>query len=431
LSQAWNIINNSICVVTMDSGILHLAGTTDTHIIQLGSSIDPEYRAPYRNGSQEYKYKYIGGNCKLFCASNMKYYLRDWETGYDGATPLQSVPLIDTCLEHKKIIDCHPNVDDVFDSILSIWNSNSVTKIKRELQNNIEQHSLVVIDSNAIGDNIGAMSVIEKWRSESNKKVTVLCKYPELFKNSYPNLTIHKKDNLNIEFQSSNGVWVLNDNIYTEKINTTYKFEYPLIEGYAKDFNTSCKDIKLKIDSINGERPIKNKYVCIGVHSTAQCKYWNYPGAWDDLCRMFRKKGLTPVCVERDYSFGINEYMNYVPGNAVKRIGLPLSDVINYIQHAEMFIGLSSGLSWIAQSLNVPTVIISNVTSKDNEFINEKTLRIYDESVCHGCIHKYKFDPGDWLWCPVYRNDEDRRFICTKAITPEYVMQQIENLYKI
>jgi hypothetical protein len=39
LSQAWNILNKSTCVVTMDSGILHLAGTTDTHILQLGSSI--------------------------------------------------------------------------------------------------------------------------------------------------------------------------------------------------------------------------------------------------------------------------------------------------------------------------------------------------------------------------------------------------------
>lgn len=46
--QSWHILNNAKCVVTMDSGVLHLAGTTDTHIIQLGSSIHPYYRAPYR-----------------------------------------------------------------------------------------------------------------------------------------------------------------------------------------------------------------------------------------------------------------------------------------------------------------------------------------------------------------------------------------------
>lgn len=430
LSQAWNVINKSVCVATMDSGILHLAGTTDTHIIQLGSSIDPEYRAPYRNGSQEYKYKYVGGECKLFCASNMKYSLRDWDNGYNGGTPIQSVTLIDTCLENKKVIDCHPKVDDVFNSILSIWNSNNNIKIENKSQE-IKQHSLVEIESNAIGDNIGAMSVIEKWRTETGKKVTVLCKSPELFRASYPNLIIYKKDDVNVEFKSSEGIWLIEDKIYTEKINTTYKFKYTLLEGYAKDFGISSEGVQLKIDAPNGERPIKGKYVCIGFHSTAQCKYWNHPGGWDDLCKMLRKKGLTPVCVERDFSFGIKGYMNEIPSRAVKRIGVPLNETMNYIQHAEMFIGLSSGLTWVAQALGIPTVIISNVTSKDHEFIDEKTLRIYNESVCHGCFHKYKFDSGDWLWCPIYRNDESRRFICTKAITPEYVMEQIEKFYKI
>ncbi len=430
IEQAWNVINKSTCVVTMDSGILHLAGTTDTHIVQLGSSIDPEYRAPYRNGSQEYKYEYVGGACKLFCASNMKYSLRDWEFGYNGGTPLQSVTLIDTCLENKKVIDCHPGVDSVFDSILTVWNSDNNNRVEVKSQK-IEPHTLVEIDSNAIGDNVGAMAVIEKWRLESGKKVTVLSNLPELFRLSYPNLTIYKKGSVDVEFKSQEGLWYIKNNTYTEKINTTYKFEYTLIDGYAKDFNITSENVMLKIDPANGERPIKGKYVCIGFHSTAQCKYWNSPGGWDELCKMLRKKGLTPVCVERDYSFGIKGHMNVVPNRAVRRIGLPMNEVINYLQHAEMFIGLSSGLSWLAQGLGKPTVIISNVTSKDNEYIDEKTLRIYDENVCHGCFHKYKFDASDWLWCPVYRNDEDRRFICTKAITPEYVMQQIENFYNI
>lgn len=431
LSQVWNVINNSLCVVTMDSGILHLAGTTDTYIVQLGSSIDPEYRAPYRNGSQEYKYKYIGGECKLFCASNMKYSLRDWENGYNGGTPLQSVSLIDTCLENRKVINCHPKVDDVFNSILSIWNSDIKNENKIEKIKKVEPNCLVEIESNAIGDNIGAMSVIEKWRLESDKKITVLCKFPELFRNSYPDLKIYKKGEVEIEYKLNEGLWYINDEAFTEKINTTYKFEYPLLEGYAKDFDITSKDVKLKVDSPNGERPIKGKYVCIGFHSTAQCKYWNHPGGWDELCKMLRKKGLTPVCVEKDYSFGIKGHFNEVPSRAVKKIGLPFNEVLNYIKHAEMFIGLSSGLTWVAQALGIPTVIISNVTSKDNEFSDENTLRIYDESVCHGCIHKYNFDAGDWLWCPIYRNDEDRRFICTKAITPEYVMEQIEKKFKI
>jgi len=218
---------------------------------------------------------------------------------------------------------------------------------------------------------------------------------------------------------------------HTEKIVTTYKFEVPLLEGYAQDFEITSDDIELKVDLFRKERPIQSKYVCIAVQSTAQAKYWNNPGAWDELCRMLRKKGLTPVCIDKNFSFGIPGHFNEAPSKAVKKNGLSLEDTINYLYHCEMFIGLSSGLSWLAQALKKSTVIISNVTSKDHEYIDDKTLRIYEESVCHGCFHKYPFDAGDWLWCPVYRNDEQKRFICTKAITPESVMEQIEKFYNI
>ena len=46
ISQCWHVINKSKYFITMDSGLLHLAGTTDTEIIQLGSSINNKLRAP-------------------------------------------------------------------------------------------------------------------------------------------------------------------------------------------------------------------------------------------------------------------------------------------------------------------------------------------------------------------------------------------------
>ena len=55
------------------------------------------------------------------------------------------------------------------------------------------------------------------------------------------------------------------------------------------------------------ERPLKNKYVVINIHSTTQMKYWNHPDGekvrgdspyWNELCRMFRKNDLTPVVIE-------------------------------------------------------------------------------------------------------------------------------------
>jgi len=426
LDQSWHILNKSTCVITMDSGVLHLAGTTDTNIIQLGSSIKPEYRAPYRNESQDYKYSYVLGGCGLHCASDLKYSLRDW--GH-----IQSVTLISTCLEKKSTFECNPSFLPVFELTKKIWLGDTnidINKQKSESFENIKPRTLVEISSNALGDTIGAMSIIEKWRKETNKDITVISNFSDLFKLSYPSLKIINKKS-NTKYLPVEGIWIVDGVPHTEKIVTTYKFEVPLLEGYAQDFGITVDDIELKVDLFKKERPIQSKYVCIAVQSTTQAKYWNHPGAWDEICRMLRKKGLTPVCIDKDFSFGIPGHFNEAPSKAVKKNGLSLEDTINYLYHCEMFIGLSSGLSWLAQGLKKPTVIISNVTSKDHEHIDERTLRIYEESVCHGCFHKYTFNSSDWLWCPVYRNDDDKRFICTKAITPESVMDQIEKFYNI
>ena len=113
LSQTWHLINKSLCFITMDSGLLHLAGTTDAHIIQLSSSINPEFRAPYRHGSQEYKYHYVGGGCSLFCASDMKHGVKEWGD-------IQGVPPLIGCLEGKKTFECHPSVEQTLNKVLEL-----------------------------------------------------------------------------------------------------------------------------------------------------------------------------------------------------------------------------------------------------------------------------------------------------------------------
>ena len=106
----WMMNNQALCVVTMDSGILHLAGTTDCNIIQLGSSINHKLRAPWRKGSQDYKYQYVGGDCKIACGSNLKYHLKEWGV-------IRGVPPIENCLENYPQFECHPKVVNVLNSI--------------------------------------------------------------------------------------------------------------------------------------------------------------------------------------------------------------------------------------------------------------------------------------------------------------------------
>jgi ADP-heptose:LPS heptosyltransferase len=113
LSQLWHLLENSLMVITMNAGLLPFAGTTDCNILQLGGAIDPSYRTPFRNGSQDYKHKFIGGSCKLLCQSDMKYNVNGnlkitrWN-GYRSPG----------CYENKPTFECHSSVNAAFNGVL-------------------------------------------------------------------------------------------------------------------------------------------------------------------------------------------------------------------------------------------------------------------------------------------------------------------------
>lgn len=116
IPKTLGLMDRARGVVTMDSGILHLAGATDTYIIQLGSSIDPKLRAPYRKGTQDYKYTYVRGGCDLFCASNLKYNIKEHNS-------IQGVPPLAKCLENKPEFECHPTPNQVVKVIKTLPSS--------------------------------------------------------------------------------------------------------------------------------------------------------------------------------------------------------------------------------------------------------------------------------------------------------------------
>jgi autotransporter strand-loop-strand O-heptosyltransferase len=86
---------------------------------------------------------------------------------------------------------------------------------------------------------------------------------------------------------------------------------------------------------------------------------------------------------------------------------------------------LTSGLSWLAWSLEKPVVLISGISKENTEFFTP--YRVTNTNVCHGCTTEkgYQFDRGDWMFCPKNKN-----FECTSSITFEMVKEKIDKLIK-
>lgn len=118
ISELWHIINNSLALISFDAGPIHLAGTTDTHIVQIGASVDPLKTAPYRKGNQDYKFHFIGGSCGKFCSTDPKYSVKEWGT-------INSMPYYPVCQEKYDGFPCQPTPEQVFFKICEIGEENT------------------------------------------------------------------------------------------------------------------------------------------------------------------------------------------------------------------------------------------------------------------------------------------------------------------
>ena len=86
-----------------------------------------------------------------------------------------------------------------------------------------------------------------------------------------------------------------------------------------------------------------------------------------------------------------------------------------------MFIGLPSGLSWLAWASEQKVVTIDGITE---DFAYFSCVKVQNKDVCHGCWNSTEFIyDAQGLYCP--RNKD---FECTKSITPQMVINEIDKI---
>ncbi|ASW03096.1 autotransporter strand-loop-strand O-heptosyltransferase [Paraburkholderia aromaticivorans] len=179
----------------------------------------------------------------------------------------------------------------------------------------------------------------------------------------------------------------------------------------------------------DGERrPVAEKYVCVAVQSSTQCKYWNHPPGWRELVAFLKEHGYRVICIDQKATHGSGMVWNHIPHGAEDHTGdRPLTERARWLRHAEFFVGLSSGLSWLAWAVGTPVVMISGFTHPTNEFATP--YRVINFHTCNSCWNdvRVRFDHKDFLWCPRHAGTP-RQFECTRLITTEQVKQAIRRI---
>tara|TARA_R110000803_G_scaffold82576_1_gene148744 strand:- start:1416 stop:2618 length:1203 start_codon:yes stop_codon:yes gene_type:complete len=283
-------------------------------------------------------------------------------------------------------------------------------------------------DSKALGDTLAWFPYAEEFRKKHQCELIVSTFHNDMFKENYPDITFANPGEIQYNLYAMYEMgWHYKENEEIDERKNPSNFRLKnLQESSAEVLGVEYKEIKPNLTFVKSKPIIEDPYVCIAPHASAHAKYWNNPGGWQSVIDDLNTRGYKVMMITLE-PLGDEWHDSKLGGklkNVIDRTGkIPLSEIANDIMNAEAFIGVSSGLSWLAWSLKSPIVMISGFSEPFTEF--KDCERISSPiNKCSGCFNRTILDAGDWEWCPDHK-DTDRMFECTKEITPDVVIKAV------
>lgn len=296
-------------------------------------------------------------------------------------------------------------------------------------------------DSHALGDCIAWMAQVDRFQKLHKCELYVSCAFKDLFENVYPDISF-----TDVEPNPDRGDNTIIPGLKNSSCRKFFCFYTPCHCYYASfdlGFYSRLPSLRtvtlskvasdmLGMDYVeerpnifveNPDRVHKKPYVCIGVQSTAQYKYWNNKTGWQEVVDYLISIGYDVLCIDKNDNFGKDGIVNSSPDRVVNKTGdFPLQERITDLIHCDFFIGLGSGLSWLAWGLSKPVVMISGFSNPNSEFSNP--YRVFNDNVCNSCwndITVPNHSQNGWSYCPRNKNYE-----CSTEITSEMVIEKIK-----
>ena len=284
------------------------------------------------------------------------------------------------------------------------------------------QKVYIALESKALGDTFAWLPYAEEFRKKHDCEVICSTFHNQLFKETYPNIKfIEPGTPVSGVYALYRLGWFNNEDSFDPNRNPRDFKTGPLQRTASDILGLAYQEVKPIIDY--PARKITKK-VGLGIHSTAQAKYWNNSTGWQEVTDWLIENGYEPVILSREE----DGYMgNPNPVGAVQLVPGPLESVIHELSECQAFIGISSGLTWLAWATDTPTIQISGFTEPFNE-PNEGIVKLSAPAgACSGCANRAVFDPGDWNWCPDQKGT-DRQFECSKLIRADEVIAKLREI---
>lgn len=291
---------------------------------------------------------------------------------------------------------------------------------KTELLNYVEKNPnsknlenleiLLHLDSYCLGDTICFSSYIKTFLEyHKPKKIVVSTFFNELFEswddriiftNANQSKKIEVDKLINVGYDKKNLYHTLNGMFYAARDSMMLPLEIKYDKPPVKKL----------------ERKINPNKITIGPESIKKIARWEYKNGWQTV---------VDYLISNNFIIYNVSYENNIKLNNVYNLNNYVLDVaLQHILQSRIFIGLSSGLSWLAWAYDVPVVMISNFTKKHNEF---ECFRVDNSYCCYGCFNVFTNITNN---CPIFLNTP-RENECHNKITPIMVIKKINEALQI
>jgi autotransporter strand-loop-strand O-heptosyltransferase len=281
----------------------------------------------------------------------------------------------------------------------------------------------IALDSKALGDSLAWFPYFDEFGKTHNCKIIASTFMNHMFETQYPHIEFVQPGSMveNLYAMYCIGLFHNEDNSINYLRNPSDPKKVTMQKMCSDILGLQYKEVKPKIKKRIVKKDSNVKQITIGIHGTAQPKFWNNPKGWQDVVDWLNNRGYTVKLLSKEG----DDYMgNKLPNGIVHHPPGSIEGVMDEMLKSEAFIGIGSGLSWLSWSLDVPTVLISGFSYKWAEMGD--CIRIgAPAGKCEGCFNRLRLDAGDWNWCPDHKGTE-RQFECTKSISSEVVIKELE-----
>lgn len=218
----------------------------------------------------------------------------------------------------------------------------------------------IKIDAYALGDNLAWFPFIEEFRKTHSCNVICSTFFNELFCEQYKDILFVKP---NTEIKNIYAQYYIGANEEeNKKYSTTSSRTIPLQQVSSNILGLPFKEIRPRLNIIPNKlykKPSERKYVCISERASHSKKEWKNLIGWQKIVDWLSIRGFDVVVISKEST--------ELTGIVDKTGNIHLQNRMKDLLNCEFFIGVSSGLSWLAWSLGTKTVIISDVTPSFHE----------------------------------------------------------------